>query len=62
MIEGICERCRIWSALTPIQKQIAGRVETMYVCPACRKKHEEDLERTRQNFQAQVNAWGGNKT
>jgi protein-arginine kinase activator protein McsA len=59
MIEGICERCRIWSALKPIQKQIGGRVETMYVCPACYKKHWEDIERRMQDFQAQVDALGG---
>ena len=59
MIEGICECCRIWSTLTPIQKQIKSRVETMYVCPACRKKHWEDIERRIQDFQDQVDALGG---
>ena len=61
MIEGYCDLCSDFALLTLIHKQIAGKFKAMHVCPSCLRKHEEDLERTRQNFQAQVDTYYGGK-
>ena len=49
-----CEECKSWVPhRTLINKQIAGEYDTRWVCDECLKKHERELELTRQNFQAQ---------
>lgn len=49
-----CEECKSWVPhRTLINKQIAGKYDTRWVCDECLKKHERELELTRQNFQAQ---------
>ena len=49
----ICQKSFSQEQLFKISKQISGDFRLLNVCPDCKKKHEEDLERTRQNFQAQ---------
>lgn len=52
----LCQECQgsfPLDQLFLIYKQIGGKTRMRRVCPACKKKHDEELEMTRQNFQAQ---------
>lgn len=52
----LCQECQTSvpkNQLFLTSKQIGGETKMLRVCPACKKKHEEELEMTRQNFQTQ---------
>lgn len=52
----LCQSCKQSfprEQLFTIHKQVAGETLPMKVCSDCRDKHEAELEKTRQNFQAQ---------
>ena len=52
----LCQECQNSfpaEQLFTIYKQIAGETKVLKVCSDCRDKHEEELEMTRQNLQAQ---------
>ena len=52
----LCQECQNsfpQDQLFLVSKQIGGETKMRRVCPACKKKHEKELEMTRQNFQAQ---------
>lgn len=48
-----CQKVTPSDELKLIYKQRGNESHAMYVCPECAKKHERELELTRQNFQDQ---------
>lgn len=55
-----CELCgRTASYMHVFYKQIHGQFKQVTACDTCKKQHEVDLERTRQNFQMQYEKWEG---
>lgn len=47
------EECGNVCECEPIWVQWGGSSKLVYVCPDCKKKHEEHLESVRQNYRAQ---------